>query len=115
MSELREKILAQEDKIGEKSRFGLFSQPPPIAVGDDSMYAKKQRIIFNYVDERGGDGKPITKPPQLLSGTCRTGKTKSSYFSVPKSIHIEDKYQEQHKLESKYQKRMHTKATFHEN
>ena len=48
---------------------------------------------FAKKDRRGGDGKPITDPPNMLGGTCRSGKTKSSYFSVPNSIHTKDPYQ----------------------
>lgn len=36
MSNLRETIMAEEDLIASKRRFGLFSQPPPLAVGDDA-------------------------------------------------------------------------------
>ena len=33
-------MLRDEERVAAKSRFGLFSQPPPIAVGDDTGYAK---------------------------------------------------------------------------
>ena len=36
-------MLDDEERVASKSRFGLFSQPPPIAVGDDSRYAKSLR------------------------------------------------------------------------
>ena len=35
MSDLRETILAEEEVVASRRRFGLFSQPPPLAVGDD--------------------------------------------------------------------------------
>jgi hypothetical protein len=38
MSDLRATIMADEDIIASKRRFGLFSQPPPLAVGDDGPY-----------------------------------------------------------------------------
>ena len=44
MSDLREKIMADEEIIASKRRFGLFSQPPPLAVGDDGAYQKKKSI-----------------------------------------------------------------------
>jgi hypothetical protein len=46
MSDLREKILADEEIIASKRRFALFSQPPPLAVGDDGAYQKKKGISF---------------------------------------------------------------------
>lgn len=44
MNELRSSIMAQEDLIASKRRFGLFSQAPPLAVGDDGPYTKKKSI-----------------------------------------------------------------------
>jgi hypothetical protein len=41
MKELRESILADEELVASKRRFGLFSQPPPIAIGDDSAFPSK--------------------------------------------------------------------------
>ena len=35
MNSLRDTILAEEELVASKRRFGLFSQPPPLAVGDD--------------------------------------------------------------------------------
>ena len=43
MNELRQSYLQDEEKVASKSRFGLFSSPPPIAVGDDSRYAQLPR------------------------------------------------------------------------
>jgi hypothetical protein len=43
MSDLRDKILADEDAISAKRRFGLFSQLAPLAVGDDGPYKQKKR------------------------------------------------------------------------
>jgi hypothetical protein len=44
--------LAEEDQIASRSRFGLFSQPPPIGLGDDSAYAHRVGIIeLNQVSE----------------------------------------------------------------
>lgn len=38
MSDLRATILADEEIIASKRRFGLFSHPAPLAVGDDGPY-----------------------------------------------------------------------------
>lgn len=49
MNDLRQTIIAQEEKIASKSRFGLFGQPVPLAVGDDGQYKQIQRIcIINF-------------------------------------------------------------------
>jgi hypothetical protein len=44
MNNLRDTILVEQEIITAKSRFGLFSQPPPLAVGDDSKYLQKTCI-----------------------------------------------------------------------
>jgi hypothetical protein len=44
MSDLRSTILADEEIVAAKRRFALFSQPPPLAIGDDSPYKQKKRI-----------------------------------------------------------------------
>ena len=49
----------------------------------------------------------------MLAGTCKTGLTKSSYFNVPKSIYIDDKYEDQYKVDKKYEKKHHSRASFH--
>jgi hypothetical protein len=40
MDHLRHTILSELELTASKSRFGLFSQPPPLAIGDDSRYNK---------------------------------------------------------------------------
>ena len=45
MSNLRDTILAEEELVASKRRFGLFSQAPPIAVGDDGEYKKLVRTV----------------------------------------------------------------------
>lgn len=42
MSDLRTTILAEQEIIAAKRRFALFSQPPPLAIGDDSPYKKEK-------------------------------------------------------------------------
>ena len=45
MNDLRQSYLQDEEKVASKSRFGLFSQPPPIAVGDDAAYSQVVRNL----------------------------------------------------------------------
>lgn len=36
-------MLADAEQAASRRRFGLFSQPPPLGLGDDSQYLSKQR------------------------------------------------------------------------
>jgi hypothetical protein len=36
-------MLADAELAASRRRFGLFSQPPPLGLGDDSQYLSKQR------------------------------------------------------------------------
>jgi hypothetical protein len=53
MSDLRQKIMADEEIIASKRRFGLFSQPPPLAVGDDGAYQKKKSTFLSHSAQKG--------------------------------------------------------------
>jgi hypothetical protein len=44
---LRTKALIDTDPLGEKKRFGLFSQPISNAIGDDGAY--KTRFRKSYI------------------------------------------------------------------
>jgi len=35
---MRESALLEADMVASKRRFGLFSQPPTLAIGDDSLF-----------------------------------------------------------------------------
>ena len=39
-------MLEEEEKVASRIRFGLFSQPPPIAIGDDAGYSKLIRNLL---------------------------------------------------------------------
>ena len=45
MNELRETMMSELEIMATKSRFGLFSQAPPLACGDDSPSKRKLRIL----------------------------------------------------------------------
>lgn len=47
LKKIREKALADTEKVAPKARFGLFSSPPPLSIGDDSYDRKKLRILNN--------------------------------------------------------------------
>lgn len=42
MDELRQTIISETEILATKSRFGLFSQPPPLAIGDEPVFKQKQ-------------------------------------------------------------------------
>lgn len=42
MDELRQTIISDTEILVTKSRFGLFSQPPPLAIGDEPLFKQKQ-------------------------------------------------------------------------
>lgn len=42
MDELRHTIISETEILATKSRFGLFSQPPPLAIGDEPVFKQKQ-------------------------------------------------------------------------
>jgi hypothetical protein len=42
MSELRQSMLLDTELAASKRRFGLFSQPPSTAIGDDSPFKQRQ-------------------------------------------------------------------------
>lgn len=65
MNELRQTALSEVEIVAAKSRFGLFSQPPPLAIGDDSLFRTKQgSYLFIQLDE------VKTESLFLNQGTC---------------------------------------------
>lgn len=55
--------------------------------------------FIKKIDPKGEDGKPVTKPRNLLAGTNRSGMGKKGYFGVLDSIYKGDKYVDPFKLE----------------
>lgn len=48
---------------------------------------------------KGEDGKPKTKPRNMLSGLNRTGIGKRAFFEYPESIYQKDPYKDPFKIE----------------
>lgn len=48
-----------------------------------ALTRSKKVTYTHHTAKRGENGKPITNPPQMLGGPCRTGMTKSAFFHVP--------------------------------
>jgi hypothetical protein len=51
--------------VASKSRFGLFSQAPPLAIGDDSLFRSKQGS-YSFIQQYGAK----TESQNLNPGTC---------------------------------------------
>lgn len=81
---LKTKQLADTEQVASKQRFGLFSQPPPLGLGD-TQFEK-------HIPKRNEQGKPETEERNIFAGPSRTGKGKSGYFSQMSYITLEDKY-----------------------
>lgn len=47
MKELRQSMLAETEITATKRRFGLFSQPPSIAIGDSSYFSSKTGSLLS--------------------------------------------------------------------
>lgn len=54
-------------KLGNPQRFGLFSQPPPNAIGETNMYPKT-------IPEKDEAGKPVTAERNFYTGCLLKGK-----------------------------------------
>lgn len=92
--ELRAKHLGWEykNKMGNEQRFGLFSQPPPIAVGESNIYPTKTA----QKDE--DTGKPVSGPrnfytKQFLKGKIESHPKRGSSYFAPATFNAPgDKY-----------------------
>jgi hypothetical protein len=63
---LREEAIKETEVIATKQRFALFSQPPPLGIGDYSHELVKPRIAINFkLDPKDENKKPITEPPNI--------------------------------------------------
>jgi hypothetical protein len=71
---LRSQANEETEKQAKKARFGLFSQPPPLAVGDTSYFNPKKA-------NKNEAGKPITEVRGIYAVGSKTGKSASNYFN----------------------------------
>eukprot|EP01017_Pseudomicrothorax_dubius_P011133 TRINITY_DN14110_c0_g1_i3.p1 TRINITY_DN14110_c0_g1~~TRINITY_DN14110_c0_g1_i3.p1 ORF type:complete len:273 (-),score=73.80 TRINITY_DN14110_c0_g1_i3:333-1151(-) len=69
---LREEALKDTEKYAEKQRFGLFSQPPTLAVGDNSYFQPKKA-------KRDQNGKVVTEPRGVYTIGAKTGTAKMQF------------------------------------
>ncbi|KAL4450247.1 hypothetical protein ABPG74_008953 [Tetrahymena malaccensis] len=93
---LRQKALQDSDALGSRQRFALFSQPPPLAVGDDSIY--KHTLV-----KKDENGKVPTQPRNMSIKAPQQGKSKSSFFSLLGFTTIGDPYIEPDRIQRQYE------------
>lgn len=65
---LRTQALQDSDALGSKQRFALFSQPPPLAIGDDAVYRGK-------IIKKDENGKVQTMPRNIGIKAPMEGKS----------------------------------------
>ena len=54
--------MADSDALGQKQRFGLFSQPISTAIGDDGPYKSKLRMKYKTQEEKKPDSPTFAFP-----------------------------------------------------
>jgi hypothetical protein len=74
---------------------------------------KKTSYICPYKAKKGEDGKPLTKPRNMLAGSNRSGIDRKSYVSPMTSLHAGDHYLDPEKVDLKYYQTFHTRSTIH--
>ena len=68
-----------------KERFGLFSQPGGLAIGENTYAPPK-------VPNKDEDGRVVTEPPNFLTTQGKKGKTDDVLFSSPSYVSTGDPY-----------------------
>lgn len=81
---LRQTAIQELDTISSKQRFGYFSIPASLAIGDSRFQGKSV--------QKDENGRVLTQPRNISVRPTATGNTKSSYFSLEKSIYDGDLY-----------------------
>ena len=68
-----------------KQRFGLFSQPGGLAIGENTIGVKK-------LPQKDEDGRVQTEPPNFLTTKTKVGHTDQVLFSAPTYVSTGDPY-----------------------
>jgi|JI6StandDraft_1071083.scaffolds.fasta_scaffold24592_2 hypothetical protein len=91
LEQTRQKAIQELDTVAEKQRFGYFSIPATLAIGDGQFAGKTIK--------KDEFGRVATQPRNVSVKPTATGNTKSSYFSLDKSIYEGDPYMDPGKLD----------------
>ncbi len=84
-------MLGETEEAARRQRFGLFSQPPPLYLGDDSGF----RATTHKRDEQG---KPVLQP-RNMKVTASRGKDALDLFSFDATSKYPEKYVEPAKVD----------------
>jgi hypothetical protein len=87
---MRDSIFRESLQLSAKPRFGMFSLPVSLAVGDDT-YDKPKPI------RKGADGNVVTDLRNFTTKNAKKGHIDSSLFSRPDYISIGDPFKESYK------------------
>jgi hypothetical protein len=79
------KYMEESFDLVNQQRFGLFSQPGNLAIGENT-YAPKKKA---HLDE---DGRVMTQPPNFLTTKTKKGHTDQQLFSIPSYVSQGDPY-----------------------
>lgn len=91
LEQTRQQAIRELDTVSEKQRFGYFSIPATLAIGDSRFAGKTiQKDEF---------GRVATQPRNISVKPTAEGHTKSSYFSLERSIYDGDPYMDPGKLD----------------
>lgn len=71
--------------LAEKERFGLFSHPGSLAIGENTYAPRKK-------PHKDDDGRVVTEPPNFLTTKIKKGHTDQILFSAPSYITTGDPY-----------------------
>lgn len=83
---LRSEHMSHSFSMGEKIRFGLFSQPGPLGIGDTNKFPKK------VAKRDPEDGSVVIGPRNFTTMPLKKGKTDQQLFSAPSYTCREDLY-----------------------
>eukprot|EP00357_Protocruzia_adherens_P037001 CAMPEP_0115026734 /NCGR_PEP_ID=MMETSP0216-20121206/34958_1 /TAXON_ID=223996 /ORGANISM="Protocruzia adherens, Strain Boccale" /LENGTH=279 /DNA_ID=CAMNT_0002401937 /DNA_START=28 /DNA_END=863 /DNA_ORIENTATION=+ len=101
--ESKRKTLIEETKqVVTKPRYGLFSQPAPLAIGENSADTKKK-------PRRDEDGNVLTGPRNFLTTGTKKGKGRDGLFSEVGYLALGDPYIEQAKIKRKQEREKNSK------
>jgi hypothetical protein len=79
------KHMEESFDLVNQQRFGLFSQPGSLAIGENTYAPKK----LAKLDE---DGKVLSEPPNFLTTKTKIGHTDDVLFSLPSYVSQGDPY-----------------------
>ena len=79
----RRKFFEESKFVADNQKYGLFSFPGTLAVSKNPYYQSKK-------SRKNADGTVELLPHNIVSGSCKTGKSPGDYFSYPE--YKSDKY-----------------------